>query len=88
MSKNTQVLEQKIGDFFAFCADMKLELPFAQVPANEAPESEPATSESRKRTGAKEGLYPPQYYAGQYPALWKIPSAADSAYYQSINKNS
>lgn len=47
-----------------------------------------STNEDRKRTGAKEGLYPPQYYAGQYPGLYKTPSAADSAYYQSVNKGS
>lgn len=64
-------------DFKQWCADKGLD-----VPATE----EPTTNEDRNRTGSKEGLYPPQYFAGQYPALWKTPGAADSAYYQSINK--
>lgn len=71
-------------DFITWCQEKGLDLPSLQ----EAPESKPATNEDRKRTGAKEGLYPPQYYAGQYPGLYKTPSAADSAYYQSINKKS
>ena len=73
MSK-TKISEARIPDFIGFCYDAKLELPYAIV------------DENRARTGAKEGLYPPQYFAGQYPALWKIPVAADSMYYQSINK--
>ncbi len=60
-------------DFITWCAGKNLPLT-------------PLTNEDRKRTGAKEGLYPPQYYAGQYPGLYKTPHAADSAYYQSINK--
>jgi hypothetical protein len=63
-------------DFKTWCQEKGLDLPTV------------TTTEDRKRTGAKEGLYPPQYYAGQYPALWKTPAAADSAYYQSINKKS
>lgn len=87
MSKsNTKVFESQIPDFIGYCVDEKLELPFSVKPTTEQPEGKEATSENRKRTGAKEGLYPPQYYSGQYPAGWKIPSAADSAYYQSINK--
>lgn len=86
MSDTTTVLEPKVIDFFTWCNEESQELPFSQVPQNEEPESDDATSENRKRTGAKESLYPPQYYAGQYPALWKVPSAADSPYYQSINK--
>ena len=61
-------------DFITWCQEKGLDLP--EVPK----------TEDRKRTGAKEGLYPPQYYAGQYPGLAKTPSAADSAYYQSVNK--
>jgi hypothetical protein len=72
----TNILEPKIVDFIGWCGDVEKELPFGQDQANE----------NRKRTGAKEPLYPPQYYAGQYPALWKVPAAADSPYYQSINK--
>lgn len=86
MSENTQVLESQIPDFIGWCSDMEFQLPFPNAQTNEEPEAKKATSENRKRTGAKESLYPPQYYAGQYPALWKVPSAADSPYYQSINK--
>lgn len=46
----------------------------------------PTLAEDRAHTGAKEPLYPPQYFAGQYPPSYKTPIAADSAYYQSINK--
>ena len=69
-------------DFKQWCADKSLELP----EITETPEAKPATNEDRNRTGSKEGLYPPQYFAGQYPPAWKTPGAADSAYYQSINK--
>lgn len=79
MSSKTQVLENKIADFVLWCSETERELPFNQV------STEPV-SENRKRTGAKEGLYPPGYFGGQYPALWKIPAAADSAYYQSVSK--
>ena len=72
---NTKVVDTgRIPDFIGFCSDQKLELPYAII------------DEQGARTGSKEPLYPPQYYAGQYPALWKIPIAADSMYYQSINK--
>lgn len=64
-----------MNDFYTWCQEKGLDLP------------EVAKNEERKRTGAKEGLYPPQYYAGQYPAAAKTPAAADSAYYQSINKS-
>ena len=74
MSNQTTVVEPRIPDFIGFCIDQKWELPYAIV------------DENRARTGSKDGLYPPGYFAGQYPALWKTPVAADSAYYQSINK--
>lgn len=61
-------------DFIKWCEEKKLPLDAV------------TTTEAVRRTGAKEGLYPPQYFAGQYPALSKTPNAADSAYYQSINK--
>lgn len=72
------VLEPYIPDFIAYCSEKKWELPF--------PGTEETTTENRKRTGAKEGLYPKLYFAGQYPAEWKVPAAADSAYYQSLKK--
>ncbi len=81
---DTQVNEPQMPDFVGWCNHRSLELP---TPQEAQPEDEQAnTSEARKRTGAKEGLYPSLYFAGQYPALWKIPAAADSHYYQSINK--
>ncbi len=85
---DTQVKEPQMPDFVGWCNHRSLELPTSQEAVQEEqPESEKAdASENRKRTGAKEGLYPVQYFAGQYPALWKIPAAADSHYYQSINK--
>lgn len=66
-----QELFDMIPGFYKWCEDMKFELPFI---------------EQRSRTGAKEGLYPAAYYAGQYPMLWKVPRAADSFYYQSVKK--
>jgi hypothetical protein len=78
MSDKTTVLEPRMPDFILYCAEQERELPMG--------DDKDAANENRKRTGAKEGLYPPQYYAGQYPALWKVPAAADSPYYQSINK--
>jgi len=72
-------MTQKIPDFMIWCGSHELELPFP-------PEKEPTANENIKRTGGKEGLYPPAYYASQYPPLWKIPGAADSFYYQSISK--
>ena len=65
----------RIPNFVLWCGSTERELP---VPA--------ATSENRKRTGAKEGLYPPAYFSGQYTDLWKVPAAADAVYYQSANK--
>jgi len=85
---DTQVQEPQTPDFVDWCSSRSLELPMPpEAVQEEQPESEEANAvESRKRTGAKEGLYPVQYFSGQYPALWKIPAAADSHYYQSINK--
>jgi len=71
--------------------DEKMESNFDQIPnfiqwceknSYELPHYEVSKNENRARTGSKEPLYPPQYYAGQYPALWKIPRSADSHYYQ------
>ena len=76
--------DTNIKDFVVWCSGRKNELP---VPAALIPKDKSATtSENRKRTGAKEGLYPELYFAGQYPSLWKIPAAADSMYYQSKGK--
>ena len=72
----TKVSEQRIPDFITFCYEQKLELP---IP----PE---AMDENQARTCSKEGNYPPQMYWGLYPPGYKTPIAADSAYYQSINK--
>lgn len=75
--------QSKIIDFVAWCSKNERELPVQ----NEQPNPKQANlSEKRSRTGAKEGLYPPQYFAGQYPDLWKIPAAADAAYYMSKGK--
>jgi len=65
--------QPNIPDFVTWCSETEKELP---VPAT--------TDEARKRTGAKEGLYPPQYFAGQYTDLWKVPAAADAVYYQAV----
>ena len=73
--------ESVMPSFLQWCEKRNLELPVYEVP-----EEKDTANENRARTGAKEGLYPPQYFAGQYPAAWKTPVAADSAYYQSINK--
>jgi hypothetical protein len=70
----TKVSESRIPDFIGFCMSKQWELPFA-VP-----------EENGARTGAKEGLYPSLYWSGRYPPGYKTPVAADSAYYQSINK--
>ena len=71
-----------IINFQDWCAEKNLDL----GELKEQPKSDKPTNEQGARTGAKEGLYPPQYWAGQYPADYKTPFAADSAYYQSINK--
>ena len=88
MSEETKTEEMQRPDFIGWCSEREFELPAApEAVKTEEPESTDAdASENRKRTGAKEGLYPIQYFAGQYPALWKVPAAADSPYYQSINK--
>jgi hypothetical protein len=67
-------------DFFAWCNEKGLDIPV------EVQDTSDAVKEDRAHTGAKEPLYPPQYFAGQYPPSYKTPIAADSAYYQSINK--
>lgn len=74
-----------IPDFVSWCAEVQFELP-VPVAMAEVKAGEDSTNENRKRTGAKEPLYPPAYFAGQYTDLWKIPHAADAVYYQSVNK--
>lgn len=81
MSEKTNVLEPRIPDFILYCSENEIELP-----TESSEEEGEGKNENRKRTGAKEPLYPPQYYGGQYPASWKVPSAADSPYYQSKTK--
>ena len=76
----------QVVDFVAWCSANAKELPVTPEAMAGNTEEGDSKAENRKRTGAKEGLYPPQYFAGQYPALWKVPAAADSVYYQSINK--
>lgn len=80
MSKES-LFDVEMVDFFKWCEDNEFELPYIEVP-----EEKDTTDEQRARTGSKEGLYPALYYSGQYPMQWKIPRAADSHYYQSINK--
>lgn len=83
VEENDAIFDQQMPTFLDYCINNELELPYVEVPSEEDTTD---SSEQRSRTGAKEGLYPAIYYAGQYPALWKTPRAADSAYYQSINK--
>lgn len=76
-----------IKDFIDYCAEDKFQLP---VPCEEmeaaSDKVKTVKAENRARTGAKEGLYPPAYFGGQYPDLWKIPVAADAIYYQKYKK--
>jgi len=76
-----------IKDFIDFCGDDKFELP-VPLDSVEVADGKVTTvkAENRARTGAKEGLYPPSYFGGQYPDLWKIPVAADAVYYQKYKK--
>lgn len=69
--------------FVDWCAEKGLELPELN---EQPPQTQDVVDEKAQRTGCKEPLYPPQYFAGQYPGLYKTPIAADSAYYQSIKK--
>jgi len=73
-------------DFFQWCSEHDYELPEEHSGKDvlEKDGQEANTSENRKRTGAKEGLYPSAYYKGQYPANDKTSHAADSATYQDI----
>lgn len=83
MSDNDNILKPLITDFVTWCSETEHELP---IPDALKDGEEDITAENRKRTGAKEGLYPKAYFSGQYADSWKVPAAADSVYYQSANK--